>query len=97
VAGNPNTGPEVLSNLAQDKYRRVRIEVAGNPNTSPEVLSNLAQDESGWVRIAVAGNPSTSPTTLRGMIRDPNTTVVKTALCNSNLPGTIKAIYTLSR
>jgi len=96
VAWNPNTSPEVLDTLAQDENRWVRQGVAGNPNTSPEVLDALAQAEDMWVRIGVAGNLNASPITLRGMIIDPNATVVKTVLCNPNLPDDIKAIYTLS-
>lgn len=47
VAQNPNTSPEILVNLADDEYDRIRISVTHthNPNTPPEILEKLTEDE----------------------------------------------------
>ena len=58
-AHDPNSPPEVLEKLANDRDWRVRQEVANNPNTPPEVLEMLASDGNIWVRCRVAYNPNT--------------------------------------
>jgi hypothetical protein len=58
LAINPNTPPETLARLANDKDSDVRCYVAYNPNASPETLERLANDENYWVRHDVAGNPN---------------------------------------
>ena len=64
VANDPNTPPEVLTQLACDDDMVVRQSVASNPHTPPETLTKLSTDIDGWVRHGVAGNPSTPPETL---------------------------------
>jgi len=59
LARNPNTPPEALARLANNKYWHVRREVTTNPNTSTETLERLANDKDYWVRYLVANNPST--------------------------------------
>ena len=59
LATNPNTPPETLERLANDKNFWVRECVADNPNTPPEALERLANDKVYWVRSSVARNPST--------------------------------------
>jgi hypothetical protein len=59
LAGNPNTPPETLDRLANDKNYWVRRYVARNPNTPPETLARLATDKDYWVRSSVARNPNT--------------------------------------
>jgi len=58
MAENPHTSPEVLSNLAQDKYRRVRRGVAGNPSTSPTTLRGMIRDPDATVVETVLCNPN---------------------------------------
>jgi len=41
VAENPNTPPQILAQLANDKCQTVRQLVAENPNTPPEVRSQI--------------------------------------------------------
>ena len=45
TAGNPNTPPETLAELAKEKDKDVCILIAENPNTSPETLTELTKSE----------------------------------------------------
>ena len=45
VADNPNTPPDVLARLADDRDEKVRKLVAENPNTPPEVSARLAESK----------------------------------------------------
>lgn len=56
MAVNPETSPEMLSQLAEDPHEEVRTEVAVNFKTPPEVLNLLSKDKSMWVRVRLAGN-----------------------------------------
>jgi hypothetical protein len=58
IAQNPNTPPETLVNLSQDKTWSVRCWVAGNPNTPVESLKVLSQDRVWSVRLHVTRNPN---------------------------------------
>jgi pentose-5-phosphate-3-epimerase len=58
VTRNPNTPPETLTRLAEDKEWVIRSGVAINPNTPPETLARLAEDEDWFVRHGVARNPN---------------------------------------
>jgi hypothetical protein len=58
-AGDPNTPPEVLEQLATDEEYWVRRGVACHSNTSPKALEQLATDEHYGVRYNVAQNPNT--------------------------------------
>jgi len=57
VAENPNTPPEILAKLAEDKDCDVRVAVAGNLNASRHTLAKLAKDP--YSLAAVAENPNT--------------------------------------
>jgi 3-methyladenine DNA glycosylase AlkC len=59
LAKNPNTPPETLEHLANDKDWLVRCRVARNLNTTTETLERLANDEDWYVRYEVAKNPNT--------------------------------------
>ncbi|MDZ4836228.1 MAG: hypothetical protein SGJ27_20815 [Candidatus Melainabacteria bacterium] len=60
LAGNPNTPPNVLEQLAMDKDKRVRLHIAENINTPQAVLERLADDLDSEVVAAVASHPSIS-------------------------------------
>jgi hypothetical protein len=70
VARNPNTLPEALDRLANDKDWGVRYWVATNPNTPSEALERLANDDDYCVRCGVAKNPNTTPETLERLADD---------------------------
>ena len=89
VANNPNTPPEALERLANDKFWLVRGKVAINPNTSPETLERLANDDD-LVRQCVAENPNTSPETLERLANDENWWVRRSLIRNLNTPQYIK-------
>jgi hypothetical protein len=63
VAGNPNTAPTTLQELARsdDSIDEVLVAVAGNPNTQPSTLQELARLDitTDDVLVALAGNPNT--------------------------------------
>ncbi len=67
---DPQTPPETLDRLANDKSSSVRGCVAYNPNTSPETLALLADDEDMWIRRRVARNPNTPPEVLSRLAND---------------------------
>jgi hypothetical protein len=56
---NPNTSPEILARLAEDRDWFVRYNVAQDPNTTPEILVHLAEDKCEDVRWNVTNNPNT--------------------------------------
>jgi 3-methyladenine DNA glycosylase AlkC len=59
LAQNPNTPPETLERLVNDKDWEVRCHVANNSNTSTEALERLANDKDWRVRYYVANNINT--------------------------------------
>jgi 3-methyladenine DNA glycosylase AlkC len=58
AAKDPNTTPEILEQLATDKYWVVRHWVAQNRNTPTKSLELLATDEKSYVRYWVAQHPN---------------------------------------
>lgn len=59
IAKNPNTSPEILSELAKDKDDAIRCAVAMNPNTPEKVLfSLLLEDQCFSVLYDVTQNPN---------------------------------------
>ena len=60
VAYHPNTSPETLRKLADDKYASTRGNVAKNPNTPSDALSALSRDMRS-IRILLLENPNTPP------------------------------------
>ncbi|MCK4359125.1 MAG: hypothetical protein KAW92_10380, partial [Candidatus Cloacimonetes bacterium] len=88
LAGNPNTPPETLAELAKDE--KFRWEVAENPNTSPEILAELAKTKEDHIRYRIAENPNTSPETLAELAKDENRDVRYRAKENPNTPPEIK-------
>lgn len=59
LAEDPDTSPDILILLAEDKNDIVRFHVARNSNTPLEILTNLAKDSR--INGAVAENPNTPP------------------------------------
>jgi len=49
VAHNTSTPPEILAQLANNRYDAVKERVANNPNTPIEVLLILMVDDSSWI------------------------------------------------
>lgn len=72
VAAHPNTPGEVLTRLAADGERAVRLQVARNPSTPPEALEHLSGDERFMVREAVAAHALCPPDALASLAADPN-------------------------
>lgn len=59
IVKNPNTSPEILSELAKDKDDEIRCAVAMNPNTPEKVLfSLLLEDKCFSVVHNVTQNPN---------------------------------------
>ena len=80
-SGNPNTPPEVLTQLARDEEcargQRATHTHRSRPggcagDTSPETLAQLARDPDRDVRRGAARNPNTPPETLAQLARDPS-------------------------
>lgn len=94
VAQNPNTPPDVLAELVQDKEGIVRVAVAANTNTPIYVLTDLANDESGYVREAVANNPSTPPDVLVDLANDKDRSVYRWVALNPHTPTDVLAELT---
>ena len=92
LAQNPNTPPEILTLLAQDKVSSVRWRVSDNSNTPPEILTLLAQDEDWNVRWKVANNSNTPPEILTLLARDEDWSVRCGVACNPNTPPEILTI-----
>jgi len=65
VAGNHNTPPGVLRNLAKYDDDFVKARVAGNHNTPVDVLSDLAKVMDGAIDEALVRNPNTPEDVLR--------------------------------
>ena len=84
LALNPNTPPEILTLLAQDKDWGVRCGVAENPNTPPKTLTILARDKVAYVRRYVAQNPNTPPESLEILVQDKDWNVRQSAQQNPN-------------
>jgi len=59
VARHPNTPAELLVELSQNAYERIREAVAENPNSPVSILEKLANDDHFLVRWRVSQNPNT--------------------------------------
>jgi len=46
VARDPSAPPQVLTRLAEDQHRGMRVGVARDPSTPPDALTRLAEDTS---------------------------------------------------
>jgi hypothetical protein len=85
LAHNSNI-PEVLTELAKDKYPNIRTAVADNDNTPPETLMELAKDNDYNVREGVGRNDNTPPETLMELAKDNAENVRKIVGRNDNTP-----------
>ena len=97
VAENPNTPPDILTQLAGDKDVYVRWGVAANPNTPPDTLVQLAGDKNTDVRWGVAENPNTPADTLVQLTGDKRERVSSAAWENTNLPEEYRALAQLAQ
>ncbi|HEY9775835.1 MAG TPA: hypothetical protein V6C81_18885 [Planktothrix sp.] len=79
IAENPNTLPETLDILAQNRSSNVRVAVAENHNTSASTLQQLAHDESVDVRYAMAENVALTEEILDQLLQDDNAYVAARA------------------
>ena len=88
ITNNPNTSPEKLDCLANDKSDWVRSKVAQHPNTPPETLDRLSYDDHWcWLlRFYVAENLNTAPETLDRLSYDETMTVRCWVAKNPNTP-----------
>jgi hypothetical protein len=91
LAYNPNTPPEILTILAQDKDGAVRYRVAYNTNTPPEILTLLAQDKDWIVRCGVAKNPNTPQEILTILARDKDGNVANNPNATREVIQTVRA------
>lgn len=57
-AGSQSSSPEVLEELADSKFDRIRLRVAENVKSPINVLEKLSRDNNSDVRIAVGTNPA---------------------------------------
>jgi hypothetical protein len=80
LAGNPNTSPEVLKELAKINNYFIKMELAKNDNTPLEVLKILADDVTASVRLYVAMNANASKEILMKLRKDKEPDVKSTAL-----------------
>ena len=92
VVRNPNTPPEILAQLSEDKDVKIRLGIARNPNTPPEILAQLSTDEANYVRFMVAQNPNTSPEILAQLSEDENQSVRASVTYNPNVPKELLSI-----
>ena len=67
VAGNINTPPKILVNLALDRDKRVKIAVASNQNTPGSVIRLLWESRDIFIYQALAKNPAISTDLLRNI------------------------------
>ena len=81
-----NISPEMLEELADNKYWEVRESVAENRSTPAEVLRKLAEDKNLKVRMRVAENPSTPVEILKKLAEDENLTVRCRVAYNPSTP-----------
>lgn len=58
AAGDPNTSPTILTQLADDSSNAVRWLLARNPSTPLTALKKLLDDPSYEVRLLAMGNPN---------------------------------------
>ena len=79
-AGNPETTPARLAELAQE--RELKPIIAANPNTPPSLLETFALDPNEAVRRATAQNPNTPLAQLLKLIEE----FPHEFLCNPILP-----------
>jgi CheY-like chemotaxis protein len=70
LAGNPNTPPDVLVELAGHPSERIRSHVAENASTPVNTLETLARDLSVEVRMSVAYNRKTPAPILEQLSTD---------------------------
>ena len=78
--------PQVLAELAQSKYKHIRICVAKNLYTAAETLAYLSKDSNGWVRFEVALNQNTPGDALKNLAGDINNSVRHNAVANPCIP-----------
>ena len=71
-AKDPNTTPEELDKLSNNKNENVKHSVASNTSTPPETLIKLSNDKNENVRYSVAMNSSTPPEILVKLASDEN-------------------------
>jgi len=64
LSRDPQTSPEILTQLSDDINPSIRYFVAVNPSTPPETLTKLSDDSDYIVRRNVASNPNTPSETL---------------------------------
>ncbi|NLZ74066.1 MAG: HEAT repeat domain-containing protein, partial [Bacteroidales bacterium] len=76
----------ILSELAKDEDKDVRIGVAKNPNTPVESLEELAKDQDYWVRNGIAENPNTPVELLEQLGKDEEKFVRSGVAKNPNTP-----------
>jgi hypothetical protein len=72
---NINVTPELLSQLANDTNKIVRLNVVTNKKTPPQVLAQLANDEYNQVRYRVSENPKTPIDALNQLLNDPESDI----------------------
>lgn len=86
-AGNPQTAPERLAELASAPEAKVRKRVAENSLTPLSILLAMVEDENSDVRSAVAENPKFPADFLWMFVYDPSVDVRYSIAENYNMSG----------
>lgn len=86
AAQNSQCPPQVLVQLANDRYLDVRYAVAENPNCPEAAFALLARDDNHGVRRAVARNSHCPPPVLRQLERD-RSELVRAAAARPSKPN----------
>ena len=85
-AQNPNTNPERLQELAEDKEKDVRANVARNSNTPISILEEFFHDKEIDVRANLARNSSIPISMLEKLADDKEPYIRKNVMYNINAP-----------
>ena len=85
-AKDPNTTPEELDKLSNNKNENVKHSVASNTSTSPETLIKLSNNKNENVRYSVAMNSSTPPEILVKLASDENYMIRESVSRNQSTP-----------
>jgi len=90
IAGNPNTPPEVLHQMATEAEDPALLKkIADNPNVGISTLTWLAAHDCSQVRIAVAENPGCPEVSLWQLAKDPNPDIRYAIAANALIPDAV--------
>ncbi|HBE19857.1 MAG TPA: hypothetical protein DEG17_21585 [Cyanobacteria bacterium UBA11149] len=83
IARNHNTPIDILKQLANHKYYRVRLSVALNINSTFNILNQLANDPDYRVCHAVASNPNTPASLIEKLVTEKGNIII----CHGAIPN----------